>query len=79
MADYIRDLRQAKWGLGVNLHGSNPKRSMSALGQKRTSGGCPSDVRFYPQKQTSELTRITFTPAASPRWPRSASLRRAAG
>ena len=36
MADYIRDLRQAKWGLGVNLHGSIPKRSMSALGQKRT-------------------------------------------
>jgi hypothetical protein len=35
MADYIRDLRQAKWGLGVNLHGSNPKRSMSALCQKQ--------------------------------------------
>jgi len=39
MADYIRDLRQAKWGLGVNLHGSNPKRSMSALCQKQTAHG----------------------------------------
>jgi len=38
MADYIRDLRQAKWGLGINLHGSNPKPSMSALGQKLTLG-----------------------------------------
>ena len=37
MADYIRDLRQAKWGLGVSLHGTNPEPLMSALGQKRTS------------------------------------------
>jgi hypothetical protein len=34
--DYIRDLRLAKWGSGVSLHGSNPGPLMSALGQKRT-------------------------------------------
>ena len=37
MADYIRDLRQAKWGSGTNLHGGNPEPPMSALGQKQTS------------------------------------------
>jgi hypothetical protein len=25
MADYIRDLRPAKWGSGVSLHSSNPE------------------------------------------------------
>ena len=35
--DYSRDLRQAKWGSGVSLHGSNPELSMSALGQEQTS------------------------------------------
>jgi hypothetical protein len=34
--DYSRDLRHAKWGSGVSLHGSNPKPLMSALGQKQT-------------------------------------------
>jgi hypothetical protein len=34
--DYIRDLRAAKWGLGVGLHGGNPELLMSALGQKQT-------------------------------------------
>ena len=37
MVDYIRDLRLAKWGSGVSLHGSNPEPLMSAMGQKRTS------------------------------------------
>jgi hypothetical protein len=36
MADYIRDLRPAKWGSGVSLHSSNPEPLMSALGQKQT-------------------------------------------
>jgi hypothetical protein len=36
MADYIRDLRPAKWGSGISLRGSNRKPPMSALGQKRT-------------------------------------------
>src|SRR5262249_9780264 len=36
--DYIRDLRPAKWGLGLSLHGTNPGPLMSALGQKRTLG-----------------------------------------
>ena len=36
MVDYIRDLRLAKWGSGVSLHGSNPEPLMSALGHKQT-------------------------------------------
>jgi hypothetical protein len=35
--DYSRDLRQAKWGSGISLHGGNPEPLMSALGQKQTS------------------------------------------
>jgi hypothetical protein len=38
MHDYSRDLRLAKWGSGVKLHGNNLELSMSALGQKRTLG-----------------------------------------
>jgi hypothetical protein len=37
MADYIRDLRLAKWGSGASLHGGNPGPLMYALGQKQTS------------------------------------------
>jgi hypothetical protein len=33
---YGRDLRLAKWGSEVSLHGSNPDLPMSALGHKRT-------------------------------------------
>jgi hypothetical protein len=36
--DYSRDLRQAKWGSGCNLHGSNYEPLMSALGQGQTFG-----------------------------------------
>src|SRR6516225_8704473 len=36
LADYIRDLRPAKWGSGLSLRSSNPEPLMSALGQKRT-------------------------------------------
>jgi hypothetical protein len=35
-ADYSRELRLAKWGSGVSLHGSNCEARMSALGQRRT-------------------------------------------
>src|SRR5215472_3303619 len=35
--DYSRNLRPAKWDLGVSLHSSNPEPLMSALGQKQTS------------------------------------------
>src|SRR5262249_39045391 len=34
--DYSRDLLLAKWDSGVSLHGNNPGRLMSALGQKQT-------------------------------------------
>src|SRR5262249_36190210 len=50
--DYSRDLRLAKWGSEVGLHGSNLGPPMSALGQKRTLG----KVRLMsalPQKRTS--------------------------
>jgi hypothetical protein len=36
-SNYSRDLRQAKLGSGIILHGSNPEPLMSALGQKQTS------------------------------------------
>src|SRR6516225_4967974 len=36
LADYIRDLRPAKWGSGLSLRSSNPEPLMSALGQKQT-------------------------------------------
>jgi hypothetical protein len=51
MPDYIRDLRQAKWGSGVSLHGSNPEPLMSALGQKRTLELSPA-MSALCQKQT---------------------------
>jgi hypothetical protein len=34
--DYSRELRALEWGSVVSLHGSNPKRLMSVLGQKQT-------------------------------------------
>jgi len=34
MVDYISNLRLAKWGSGVSLHGSNPEPLMSALPPK---------------------------------------------
>jgi hypothetical protein len=36
LCNYSRDLRLAKWGLGVSLHSSNPEALMSALGHKQT-------------------------------------------
>jgi hypothetical protein len=35
--NYSRDLRLAKWGSEVSVHGSIPEPLMSALGQKQTS------------------------------------------
>jgi hypothetical protein len=34
--NYIRDLRLAKWGSELSVHGSNPEPLMSASGQKQT-------------------------------------------
>src|SRR6516164_3505706 len=42
LADYIRDLRPAKWGSGLSLRSSNPEPLMSALCQKQTSARCGS-------------------------------------
>ena len=54
MADYIRDLRQAKWGLGVNLRGNNPQDRMSALGHKRTSEHLQSMSALPPKADIAE-------------------------
>jgi hypothetical protein len=43
------DLRPAKQSSGVNLHGSNPKPLMSALGQKQTSD-CRLSMSAIPPK-----------------------------
>jgi hypothetical protein len=47
--DYSRDLRSAKWGSGVSLHGNNPEPPMSALGQKGDIAVCPHHLRFTPE------------------------------
>jgi hypothetical protein len=36
--DYSSNLRQAKWGSGLTLHGNNSDALMSATGQKQTLG-----------------------------------------
>ena len=46
--DYSRDLRPAKWGSGVSLHGNNPEPPMSPLWAKAVIQPCLSDVRFTP-------------------------------
>jgi len=71
--DYIRNLRPAKWGSVVSLHGGNPEPLMSALGQKRTSPhvramsalppkadivGRNSDVRFVPKADIHRFDRL---------------------
>jgi hypothetical protein len=49
MADYIRDLRPAKWGSGVSLHSSNLNRSCPLWVKSRHWGRRPSNVRFTPK------------------------------
>ena len=62
MTDYSRDLRPAKWGSGVILHGSNPEPLMSALGHSRPSHFVPvlNNVRYASDsdhsRYESELT-----------------------
>ena len=62
MADYIRDLRLAKWVSGVSLHGSNPEPPMSALGHSRPRHfvPVPNNVRYASDsdhsRYESELT-----------------------
>jgi hypothetical protein len=76
--DYSRDLRQAKWGSGISLHGGNPEPLMSALGQKQTSAR-RSLMTLYPQSGHYRVTvgcplcarsghRLdVFTPASGPK------------
>jgi hypothetical protein len=45
--DYIRDLRPAEWGSGVDLHGTNLGPAMS-LSVKADIGVRPHNVRFTP-------------------------------
>ena len=73
--DYSRDLRLAKWGLGVRLNGSNLKPPMSALGQKQTFETlrsmsalppkadircCSSNVRFVPKADILRCSKIVL-------------------
>ena len=46
VANYIRDLRSAKWGLTINLRCKNPEPPTSALGQKLDIAGVMTDVCF---------------------------------
>ena len=46
MTDYIRDLRPAKWGSGISLHGSNPLTAHVRFGSKADMEASPRDVRF---------------------------------
>jgi len=50
VADYIRDLRSAKWGSGISLHGINPEPLMSALGQKQTFSASLAGMSALPPK-----------------------------
>jgi hypothetical protein len=49
MADYIRDLRPAKWGSGGSLHGINPEPPDVRFGSKADIQAPSSDVRFTPK------------------------------
>jgi len=53
--NYSRDLRQAKWGSGVSLQGSNPEPLMSALGQKQTCD--PASRRYGPMSDDLRLAK----------------------
>ena len=65
MVDYIRDLRLAKWGLGVSLHGTNPEPLMSALGQKRTSEQVRAMSALPPKADMDQYGRdVRFVPKA---------------
>ena len=63
--DYIRDLRPAKWGSGIRLHGGNPKRSMSALGQKQTFSNVRRMSALPPKADIDDAMRnVRFVPKA---------------
>jgi hypothetical protein len=65
MHDYSRDLRPAKWGSGVSLHGSNPEPPMSALGQKQTSAHVGVMSALPPKADIDRACRdIRFVPKA---------------
>jgi len=61
-------LRLAKWGLGASLHGSNPERSMFALGQKRTSMLLEGMSTLPPKADIGTQSRnVRFVPKANPK------------
>jgi hypothetical protein len=65
MTDYIRDLRPAKWDLGVSLHGSNPEPPMSAMGQKQTSPRSNGMSALPPKADIAEHNHhVRFVPIA---------------
>ena len=65
MVDYIRDLRPAKWGSGVRLHGNNFEAPMSALGQKQTLRHFQSMSALPPKADIGTQPRnVCFVPKA---------------
>jgi hypothetical protein len=63
--DYIRDLRPAKWGSGLSLHGTNPEPLMSAMGQKQTSDCRPSMSALPPKADIGRRElNVRFVPEA---------------
>jgi len=49
MTDYIRDLRPAKWGSGISLHGSNPLTAHVRFGSITDIEVSGMNVRFTPE------------------------------
>jgi hypothetical protein len=77
MTDYIRDLRPAKWGSGLNLRSSNPDPPMSALGQEQTSGGQAAMSALPPKADMDQSGfDVRFVPKADISGPASSELGR---
>ena len=57
MTDYSRDLRPAKWGLGVSLRGSNPVAADVRFGSKADIGGPKSMSALPPKADIAERDR----------------------
>jgi hypothetical protein len=65
MTHYIRDLRPAKWGSAIGLHGSNLSTFTSAMGQKQTFRGANVMSALHPKADIRQRSRdVRFVPKA---------------
>src|SRR5262249_19288180 len=65
LADYIRDLRPAKWGSMINLRCKHLGSPMSALGQKQTSRHLQPMSALHPKADIgTQLRNVRFVPKA---------------